>query len=157
MQIVIMSDSHGNIANIGHVMGFAKQINADSIIHCGDWNSIEATKKVLEYKIPLYSILGNADINPEVEKLLIRECIKFDQLFLEIDLAGKRIGIIHNLETLKTSTMKLDILFYGHTHRQLDEVKDGLRIVNPGALERGISFAVYDTNLDKVELINEQI
>ncbi|PIP57073.1 YfcE family phosphodiesterase, partial [Candidatus Woesebacteria bacterium CG22_combo_CG10-13_8_21_14_all_45_10] len=37
MKIVVISDSHGNIANLKHVLGFAKKIKAEAIIHCGDW------------------------------------------------------------------------------------------------------------------------
>ncbi len=157
MKIVVISDSHGNIANLKHVMGFAKKINASIVIHCGDWNNIETIKTVIEYKIPLYSVLGNADIDPNVEKLLHEKCKKFDQLFLNLEIDGRKIGVIHDLNQLMSNIGLLNILFCGHTHKQSDEMKDGLRVVNPGALVKELSFAVYDTDMNKVELINEQI
>ena len=64
MKILIISDSHGNIANIKHVMGFATNINANAVIHCGDWDNLESVKTVLSFGIPLYSVLGNADTDP---------------------------------------------------------------------------------------------
>ncbi len=157
MKIVVVSDSHGNIANLKHVLGFAKKINASAVIHCGDWNNAEAIKAVLEYKIPLYSVLGNADINPEVEKLLKDKCKKFARLFLTVDLDGKKIGVCHNTMNNELSTMNCDLVFCGHTHRQSDGIINGLKTVNPGALEKDISFVVYDTDTNKVELINEQV
>lgn len=157
MKILVISDSHGNIANLKHVLGFAVASNLDGIIHCGDWDNIEAVKTVLEYKIPLYSVLGNADIDASLSEKLKVESQKFDEKFLKFELGGRKIGIIHNVNQLISNTESLGIVFYGDTHRQSDEIRNGVRVVNPGALEKDISFAVYDTDTDKVELINEQI
>lgn len=155
MKILVISDSHGNIANIKHVMGFAKKINAGTVIHCGDWNNIAAAETVLSYGVPLYSVLGNADIDPELEKYLSRQSKKFTHKFLEVDIDGKRIGIIHNIRNLGRDYSKLDTLFFGHWQKQADIIWKNIRAVNPGALENDINFGVYDTKTDKVELIHE--
>lgn len=151
MKILVISDSHGNIANLKHVMGFAKNVGAKAVIHCGDWNTVESVKTVLSFRIPLYSVLGNADVDPKVEKLLSAKCKKFDRVFLELELEGKKIGVIHDVDGL----LKVDILFCGHTHQQYEYKIEGLRIVNPGALEGTINFAVFDTASGKIEFINE--
>lgn len=155
MKILIISDSHGNIANLKHVMGFARKIKAGAVIHCGDWNSLDAVNAVVNFNIPIYSVLGNADIDPKTEKLLNRMCKKFDQKYLEVEIEGKRIGIIHDLKDFKHKDISLDILFTGHIHRQKEEIEMGLRVVNPGALENGINFAIYETKTGKIEFIME--
>jgi uncharacterized protein len=155
MKILIISDSHGNIANLKHVMGFGKKIGAKAVIHCGDWSTIESIEMVLSYELPLYSVLGNADISPEVEKILSNKCKKFDRVFLTLELDGKRIGVIHSINNLQSKIDNLDIIFYGHNHRQSESDRDGIKIVNPGALENDINFVVYDTNSVKIEFVHE--
>lgn len=146
MKILVISDSHGNISNLNHVLGFAKKINASAIIHCGDWNNLRAVDVVVDSGIPLYAVLGNADIDPELSN-------KFDENFLKIEIDGRKIGIIHNIKHLTFDIQKLDVLFYGHTHKQQESTLGGAKVVNPGALENDISFAVYDTMTNKIELV----
>ncbi|AKM83022.1 hypothetical protein A2422_03540 [Candidatus Woesebacteria bacterium RIFOXYC1_FULL_31_51] len=146
MKIFVIGDSHGNISNLKHVMCFAKSINVGAIIHTGDWDNLESVKTVLEYKIPLYSCLGNADIDP-----LMKE--KFKE-YLEIELDGKKIYIVHKFLKNDKKYIGKDVCFTGHLHSQKMWEIDGVKIVRPGALENNISFAVYDTVTDKIEFIN---
>lgn len=140
MKIVVIGDSHGNIANIKHVMGFAKSINAGAVVHTGDWDNFKSVKTVLEYKIPLHSCLGNADIDPN---------FKFKE-FVKLELDDVKIGIIHNIKKLKEDIKSFDIIFCGHRHRQWKENN----VVNSGALENGINFAIFDTKTKMVEFIH---
>lgn len=146
MKIVVISDSHGNIANLKHVMGFAKKVKAGAIIHCGDWNNIETVNIVLQCRIPVYGVLGNADIDDEVKS-------KFKD-FLELKIDGRKIGVVHSFSSRLISGIESpSIVFCGHKHRQQEYVRSGIKIVNPGALEHNISFAVYDTDTNKVEFL----
>ena len=147
MKILVIGDSHGNISNLKHVMGFAKNINAGAVIHTGDWNKFDNIKTVTDFGTPLYSCLGNADIDP---RFTFKKFIRF-----KID--GVKIGIVHsikNLKLIKNYKLKiknLGIIFCGHTHKQRQEKK----VINPGALENGINFAVFDTETKGVEFIQE--
>ena len=47
MKIIVIADSHGNIANLKHVMEFGKKIKVGAIIHCGDWDNVKAVETVL--------------------------------------------------------------------------------------------------------------
>lgn len=158
MRIVIFSDSHGNIARIRHVLGFAKEISASAVIHCGDWDNVEAVRTVLEYGIPLYSVLGNADIDPEVEKILSAGSKKFSHDFLEFEKADKIIAVCHYPGQLRAGMeiSPIDIGFHGHTHKRKDERLGNTKLVNPGAISRtdSPSFAVYDLGRDVVEFID---
>lgn len=145
MKIVVISDSHGNIANLKQVLGFAQKIKAGAVIHCGDWDNIETVNIVLQCRIPLFAVLGNADIAVELKN-------KFRD-FLQIKIGGRKILIVHSTKKIKTKPENLDIIFCGHLHRQAEFEQDGVKIINPGALEREINFAVYDTEKNKVELI----
>ena len=153
MKLVIISDSHGNIANLKHVLGFASRLKAGAIIHCGDWNNLLAAQTVLNFGIDVYTVLGNADIDKELGTILKEKCKKFDEKFLEAEIGGKKIGIIHKTNDLNIRIQDLDILFCGHTHRPKVTTKDGVKVVNPGALQKEVSFVVYDTETDRLELI----
>lgn len=147
MKIVVISDSHGNIANLRHVMGFAKRIKADVVIHCGDFSDLKSVETVMSFKIPLYGVLGNADIGDEITK-------KFEKS-LEIEIGGKRIGIIHDIKKADFKMKNLDIIFFGHWQKQKEIFWNGIHVVNPGALENDVNFAIYDTTSDKIDFINE--
>lgn len=142
MKILIISDSHGNIANLKHVLEFGKRINVEAVIHCGDWNSLKAVKLVKSYKIPVYGVLGNADIDDRLTNI-------FKQIE-KIEIDNKKILIIHNIKKLEARMQNLDIIFCGHTHKQ----GQNKNVVNPGALESSVNFAIYDTISGRVEFIH---
>ncbi len=152
MKIVIFGDTHDNIANIKHVMGYAKKIKAEAIVHTGDWSSLKAYEAVKSYGIKIYGVLGNADISPEIKS-------KFEE-FLEFEIDGIKIGVVHNSIKYNKLFDNLDIVFTGHFHTQkVWEVVDYIqnkkvKMIRPGALENDICFAVFDTKKLEVELIN---
>lgn len=153
MKVLVISDSHGNLANLKHVLGFAEEIKAGAIIHCGDWDNLPAVETVLESGIPLYAVLGNADVREDIAQSLRLEATGFDKTYFDVELGGKQIGIIHDIKRSAFSVKHLDILFFGHTHRQEEMIIGGIKAVNPGALEHDIEFAIYDTESNEVELV----
>lgn len=157
MKILIISDSHGNVADLRTVMGLAKKYKIDAVVHAGDWNTIESVETVLSFGIPLYTVLGNADIRPEVIEKLKVKSKKFGEKFLEFELRGKKIGITHKPADNKKyfAGKKLDIIFNGHYHSKDESIVKGIKVVRPGAIISGINFAVYDTKSGKIEFINE--
>jgi uncharacterized protein len=157
MKILVISDSHGNIANLKHILGFAKKFGVTAVIHAGDWNTIESVETVLSSGIPLYAVLGNADIDPMVSKKLKVKSKKFDENFLEFELGGRKIGITHKPSDLKKyfENGKLNIIFCGHRHSKDESVVKSIKVVRPGAVINGNNFAVYDTATNKVEFIQD--
>ncbi len=158
MKILIMSDSHGNITNLNHVMGFAQKIKAGLIIHCGDWNNLESANKVTSFGIPLYAVLGNADIDSTLEQNLKLNSKKFGTEYLLENIEGKNIGITHRPRDVKKffENIDTDIVFCGHRHSKDDTILNGIRIVRPGAITNGNNFAVYDTENGLVEFIEDE-
>lgn len=145
MKIVVISDSHGNIANLKYVLGFAKKIKAEAIIHCGDWDNLAAVDTVLSARIPLHSVVGNADVDPEMGK-------RFDEKFLKFEIGGRKIGIVHDFKRISYNIQSLNILFCGHRHFKMEKIINGVKVIAPGALGGPKpSFAVYDTGTNRVE------
>lgn len=155
MKILVISDSHGHIANLKAVMNIAQESKMGAVIHCGDWDNLEAVETVLSYKIPLYSVLGNADIDSDVEDTLRGECKKFDPHLLSLEFEGKKIGVIHFASVKNEKLYGFKIIFSGHLHSKEQKIINFTKFVRPGALINGINFAVYETITGEVEFVNE--
>jgi putative phosphoesterase len=155
MKILVIGDSHGNIANLKHVLGFGKHIKCKAVIHTGDWNNIKSLETVFNYNIPIYAVLGNADIDPKLIKKLKIRSEKFSEDFLKFKLDGINFGAVHRF-TKDQQLMAIDcsFVFTGHYHSQKEWEADGIKIIRPGALENKIEFAVFDTVTKIVEFIN---
>ncbi|HJY98094.1 MAG TPA: metallophosphoesterase family protein [Patescibacteria group bacterium] len=156
MKILVISDSHGHIANLKQVVGFAKKYKVEAIIHCGDWDNVESAEVVLSPGIPLYSVLGNADITQEVEEYLKFNAKKFEPEFLKLEIDGRKVGIIHNVKKGDKRFEGLGIVFSGHYHSKEERVIDFVKFVRPGAIINGINFAVYETETNEVEFISDE-
>lgn len=155
MKILILSDSHNNIVNLKTVMSIGQKSNIKAVIHCGDWDDTRAVEAVLKFNIPLYTILGNGDVDHDMESYLRLNAKGFDIDFLRIEIGGRKIGITHKLREEDIRHEKLDIVFSGHYHSSDSRIADFRRFVRPGALINGINFAVYETETNEVELIVE--
>lgn len=155
MKILVISDSHGNIANLKHAVGFAKKIKAKAVIHCGDWDNVEAAEAVFSFDIPVYTVLGNADVSHEIEDFLKFNSKKFDPDFLKITLGGRKIGITHRIRVGDSRVEGCDIVFSGHYHSPEQKLIDFRKFVRPGALINEIDFAVYESATNEVEFIQD--
>lgn len=168
MKVIIISDSHDNIVRLKHVIGFAKECKAGAIIHCGDWNTPRAVEQFESdligfegLKIPVFGVLGNADIDPEMKVKMQNAKIKSGEVFLDITLDGKKIFVCHYPTLLEEMAQKekFDIGFCGHTHQRRKWESNNTPLVNPGALHRTLkpSFVVYDTETNQVEIIDAAV
>ncbi|MBL7036371.1 metallophosphoesterase family protein [Candidatus Microgenomates bacterium] len=153
MKVLVIGDSHGNIENLKHAVGFGKEIEVGAIFHCGDWNNVLSIETVLSFGIPVYTVLGNADIDPVLIKELKEKNTGYSDEVLKVELGGKKILVSHYLGKLKQDKRDFDIGFYGHRHSQEKQEIDGKLFVRPGALENDINFCVYDTISERVEFI----
>ncbi len=133
-KILVVSDSHGNNSNISAV---AIQEKPDLVIHAGDYcRDISDMKAVVDI-----IVAGNNDI--------------VGNKYKEIEVGGLRIGVTHGHKEISFSKEKtienftklikknkLDILIFGHTHREFLHEFDGNFLLNPGSISypRNASF-----------------
>lgn len=156
MKLLVIGDSHGNIANLKHVLGFAKHIKCGGVIHTGDWNNLKSLETVFNYNIPVYTVQGNADIDPKLIRKLKIFPKKFSEDFLKFKIDGVKIGVVHRFtKDQQLIANDCSVVFTGHYHSQKEWEIDGVKIIRPGALENGINFAVFDTKTKMVEFIND--
>lgn len=130
---------------------------ADIIIHAGDLVRTNVLKE-LEKVAPVVAVHGNMDFSEVKEKL---------PRMNSVEIAGKKIGVIHNVGIFRTEIMEkiakenyFDILVFGHTHRQFFMEKEGRIFVNPGSATNPMppllvkpSVALLKISKEKVEPI----
>lgn len=158
MKVLVLSDSHGNIVRLKHAVGYANSGGIDAIIHCGDWDNAKAVLAMKSSEIPVYGVLGNADVDPQMVPSLRNTNVNFGVDFLKLNLGGKNIGVCHFPGKLEEAikSQEYDVLFHGHTHKKKDKLIGKTRVVNPGALQKTPtpSFAVYDTASNTIEFVD---
>jgi uncharacterized protein len=159
MKFLVISDTHGNLARLRHVTGFAKHARLDGIIHCGDWDNAEAAMIIKDTGLPLYAILGNAD-EPQAAAIwkIMKECPgEIDIDVLETTLGNRKVAITHQpyKVTKQLASGEFDALFFGHTHQMKNENKEKTLLLNPGAMQRTPTptFAVYDSETNSATII----
>ena len=155
MKVLIISDSHGHIVNLKAVMEIAKKSNISAVIHTGDWDNVKSVETVLSYDIPLYTIMGNADIEDGMEEYMSYNVKGFDRDFLKIELDGRKIGVTHRIKKDDPRLEGLDIVFNGHYHSAEEKMINFTKFVRPGAILNGINFAIYETTNNETEFIHE--
>lgn len=118
MKLVILSDTHGLLRP--EVLECLK--DADAILHGGDIHRPEIVEQLRQYA-PLYVVRGNND------KAWAEE-IPHD---LTVTLEGLTFCMVHNKRELPADLSGVDVVVFGHTHKYVQEEKEGWLWLNPGS------------------------
>ena len=161
MKIGVMSDTHDNLSNTVAVLKTYRERGIDTIVHCGDLTSPEMISHFEGFR--LIFTIGNMDhttgtIKKRLEKM--RED-NFAGMVFTGKLGGVFIAVTHShvdgkiMELVREKKFKW--IFHGHTHEKRDEMVQGVRIVNPGALgglgREPRTFCIVDLEAGDVEFI----
>jgi putative phosphoesterase len=118
MKIAILSDTHGLLRP--EVVEHLK--TADAILHGGDINKPGIVDELRRYA-PLYIVRGNNDKE-------WAEGIPHDLTFT---LDGITFYMVHNKKEVPAERTGVDAVVFGHSHKYVQEEKDGLLWLNPGS------------------------
>ena len=118
MKLAILSDTHGLLRP--QVLEHLK--NADAILHGGDINKQSVVDELRQYA-PLYVVRGNNDKEWAEE-------IPHD---LTVALGGVTFYMVHNKKELPAKLDGVDVVVFGHSHKYVQEEKNGLLWLNPGS------------------------
>lgn len=117
MRIAILSDTHGLLRP--EVVEYLK--TADVILHGGDINKQSIVDELRQYA-PLYIVRGNND----------KEWAQDIPHDLTLTLNGMTFVMVHNKKEVPDLT-GADVVVFGHSHKYLQEEKDGVLWLNPGS------------------------
>ena len=118
MKLAILSDTHGLLRP--EVLAHLK--TADAIFHGGDINS-QAIVDALRQYAPLYVVRGNND----------KEWAEAIPHHLTVTLDGVTFCMVHNRKELPSDLNRVDVVVFGHSHKYVQEEKDGVLWLNPGS------------------------
>ena len=118
MKLAILSDTHGLLRP--EVVEHLK--NADAILHGGDINKQAIVDELRQYA-PLYIVRGNNDWG-------WAEDIPHD---LTVTLDGVTFCMVHNRKELPLNLAGVDVVVFGHSHKYVEEEKEGILWLNPGS------------------------
>ncbi|HEX6446340.1 MAG TPA: metallophosphoesterase family protein [Streptosporangiales bacterium] len=132
MRVVVVSDTHAPRRWKACPPEVATRLrDADVILHAGDVCVASVLDELAAYA-PVHAVLGNND-QPDVAAWGAPET-------LELELAGVRIGMIHDAGPAAGRFRRMgrrfpdaDLVVYGHSHIPLDETADGVHLFNPGS------------------------
>jgi len=129
--------------------------DADLIIHAGDLTQMDVIKE-LEQTAPVLAVHGNMD--PHDVKAELPE-------FDTVKIHGRKIGVIHNPAALwGMNEMKriakennLDILVFGHTHKQFVKLEDNVLFINPGSVNDPLPPVLVKPTVGLIIITEEKI
>lgn len=144
----IISDSHGAVDRLAMVCNIFQENNISKVIHAGDFLNEGAVEVFKSYPdLKFYIAKGNCDVNEELwAELSSLENVEAKEI-LHIESDGKKIGVAHILADAVVAFReeKLDIVIYGHTHREATEERDNRIYINPGSLQDTGRYFILDT------------
>ncbi len=127
-QAVIISDTHGGLANFDRVLQQTKGIS--EVLHLGDISD-DVVKMRREYPLrEFYVVKGNNEYSTLPENILLsRNGIN---IFMT---HGHRLGVKRGLAILANEGVKknADIILFGHTHVPYRGYENGILLFNPGS------------------------
>lgn len=104
---------------------------ADVVIHAGDFITVAVLEEIESLGRPVHAVHGNVD-EPELRRGLPAR--------LEVELAGVRIGVIHDAGPragragrLRELFPEADCVIFGHTHLPEHTRLNSFEIFNPGS------------------------
>ena len=151
--IVALSDSH--CAGISALPLQLRQAlgTADIIVHAGD-HTERAVLDELKALGQVVAVAGNMD------SIALKVLLPLRQLF---SAGPASVGVVHGSGAPRGIAERVrtvfpedpDLIVFGHSHVQLDEMLNGTRMVNPGPAASGYAVITIDQGID-VELVRLQ-
>ncbi|MDD3277176.1 MAG: YfcE family phosphodiesterase [Kiritimatiellales bacterium] len=155
MKIGIISDTHGQV---DLALAASREFifrAVDAVIHCGDIGSdmvlTEMAALFDALDIPIYAVLGNCDIQHEMDYFEEVPGVNLMGRVAHLTLANRKIAVLHSddeahFEALVQSNT-YDYVFFGHSHTRRNDQIERTRVVNPGSAGRGMHPSCAIVNL----------
>jgi putative phosphoesterase len=159
MLVGIMSDSHGDARATARAVSLLESRGAERLFHCGDICGEQVLDELAGHHCVF--VWGNCDRPAATARRYVEHLgLAWPAHPQHATISGKRIGVYHGHERdfgAAASEHALDYLFYGHTHAYSDQMENGCRLINPGALYRARIRTVALLDLETNRLVFLQI
>lgn len=139
--IALLSDTHGNLGATERALRLLEPFSPERYLHLGD---IGGAGIVLAFEgVRVDFLWGNNDYDRSEITTAARRIGARVHETMEIDLPGGRCFASHGHTPAAARAMAsstYDVVLFGHSHTATNEVRDGVRLVNPGALYRAATY-----------------
>lgn len=135
MQIVVLSDTHGNSTALKAIVDIHR--NADWFIHCGDGERETAVflTQHPEYSSRFYFVKGNCDLGSISPPILTLD-MPFGHRLVAIHGHQYAYGDVQKNLVALAKQNEADLLLFGHFHAREDTTVDGIHLFSPGSAAR---------------------
>ena len=149
MKIGVISDTHIPI-KCEHIPEAVLRAfkDVDMIVHAGDMIDLIAIDELKQVCANIIAVSGNMDPEKISKKFPVKKIF---------DVLGFKIGLMHGygapLDLIKVlqdafKFDRLDIIIFGHSHKSMNEIIDGVLFFNPGSATDHLSGATTYGMLD---------
>ena len=171
MKLVIASDIHGSAYWCGKLLEVIEEVNPDKVVLLGDLlyhgprNDLPkdyAPKQVIpmlsQWKEKILAVRGNCEA--EVDQMVLPFPCMADYALLNCDGLTMYLthGHHHNPDNLPPLP-EGGIFLSGHTHVKMDEIRGGIRCINPGSVsipkDGSHSCMIYENGTFFVRILEE--
>lgn len=171
MKYLIVSDIHGCAPQLEKVIEFFNREKVDMLLILGDilnygprngvpegLNAPKIAEMLNGMSDRIVAIRGNCD--SEVDQMLLQFPMMADYAMVVDN--GKRMFLTHGHNINEENIPACDIFFYGHTHRQKIEKREGITICNTGSITfpkdgNPPTFATYEDGLLRMHLLDGSV
>jgi putative phosphoesterase len=151
MDVAIIGDSHIPSRTSEIPESFRERItSADHVLHTGDFDSQDALETVRDLAVELTAVSGNMD-----PRLGLKDVER-------VEVGGATFVLTHGTgspddwhdrvaETVRSRADRNAVGVAGHTHRIVDTIHDGVRILNPGSVTGAVpakQASMYTATVD---------
>ena len=150
MQVAVLSDTHGLLRE--EVLKVVSE--SDAVLHAGDLAGPEILEQLTRAKkpeAPLYVVRGNNDRGSWGQTI---------PALLRFSLGGRRFLMVHDRKDIPENPGDAQVIVFGHSHRFLEERREGRLWLNPGSCGRsrfGMEVTMAVLTLEEASLRAEKV
>jgi putative phosphoesterase len=133
-RIGVVSDTHNQLRNVARIVELLNEAAVELVVHTGDITQANTLEVLARLDAPLVGVYGNNDAG-EREALASaagRFSMRLADPPLALELAERRVVVVHDPRALDAGIEGFDLALHGHTHRHTVERRGGALVFNPG-------------------------
>jgi putative phosphoesterase len=155
MIVGILSDSHGKVERVRRARSILVAAGARVLVHCGDVGGMDVFGELLG--CDLRFVWGNTDVPTQGMRAYLESVgiAAPTTVPLAFELAGYGFQVFHGHEREFAAALadpQVDYILHGHTHAARHEFIGNTQVINPGALQRALTYTVATLDLDRSEV-----
>lgn len=130
MRIGVVSDTHDNLPKIARAIELFCAEKVDFVLHAGDFVAPFSLTDFKKLPCDWRGVFGNND--GEKNGLSAASDGRITEGPLRLTLSGKKITVVHDINSINSQTEDANLVVFGHTHLVASLKYQNKLILNPG-------------------------